>query len=162
METLAIAGILLLTVYVIWMRKLNGNNLPESLSATSYISKENLGISLPFTLMCIICVVCLFPLWITVSKEIYQFLAFLSCAGILFAGSTPLYREEFESKIHYVSGITSFVCGILWLILSKCYVPLCLIAVIGGVWTLFDHKNYTFIFEYVGYLIVILTLLFLK
>ena len=148
---LAIVGLIGFIIYNICFTYINNNKTPQSISATSYISREEYGTSLPFVALCIIAAVFLFPLWIDKTPDEYQFLVFLSCAGMLFAGSTPLYRQEFESKVHYTGGAIAFVCGIAWLILMHCWISLASIAIVGGVWTLVERKSWTFIFEFVGY-----------
>ena len=150
--SLLYTGIIIFVLYCIAAIVLNGWNLPESISATSYLSKDKFSTTAPFTIICIICAVCLFPAWIAVSPENLQFLTFLSCAGMLFAGSTPLYKEELASKVHYTGGIVAFVCGLLWLVFTSNWTTISVIAIIGTVWTYFNKKNYTFIFETIGYL----------
>ena len=157
--SLLYTGIIIFVLYCISAIVLNDWTLPESISATSYLSKDKFSTTAPFTIICIICAVCLFPAWIMVSPEKLQFLTFLSCAGILFAGSTPLYKEELTSKVHYTGGIVAFICGLLWLVFTLNWITISTIAIIGTVWTYFSKKNYTFIFETVGYLSTAITIL---
>ena len=152
-------GIFIFAIYNLFFTSLNKWKLPESISATSYLSKENYNTTWPFTMICIVSVVCLFPLWIAVSPVIWQFLVFLSCAGILFAGSTPLYKEKFESRIHYTGGIIAFVSGLLWLTFTSNWVSLITIGLIGGLFTIFNKKSYTFIFEIISYITICITVL---
>lgn len=156
---LVIVGLIGFIIYNIYFTYLNDDKTPQSISATSYISRERWGTTLPFTGLCVISAICLFPLWIDKTDDNYQFLVFLACAGVLFAGSTPLYRQEFESKIHYTGGIIAFVCGLLWLILMHQWITLGAIAVIGGIWSLSDRKNYTFIFEFISYIAICLSVM---
>ena len=156
---LVIVGLIGFIIYNICFTYINNNKTPQSISATSYISREKYGTSLPFVALCIIAAVFLFPLWIDKTPDEYQFLVFLACAGVLFAGSTPLYRQEFESKIHYTGGTIAFVCGLLWLILMHQWITLGLIGLIGGIWSLLDRKNYTFIFEFVSYIAICLSVM---
>lgn len=151
---LVIVGLIIFIVYNICFTYINDNKTPQSISATSYIANTIWGTTLPFTGLCITSAVCLFPLWIDKTEDNYQFFVFLACAGVLFAGSTPLYRQEFESKIHYTGGIIAFVCGLIWLILMHQWITLGLIGLIGGIWSLSDRKNYTFIFEVVSYIAI--------
>ena len=148
---LAGVGLMIFIGYNILFTYLNGDETPRSISETSYMAHVRWHTTLPFTALCVISAVFLFPLWIDKTPDEYQFLVFLSCAGMLFAGSTPLYRQEFESKVHYTGGAIAFVCGIAWLVLMHCWISLISIAVVGGLWTLIKPKSWTFIFEFVGY-----------
>lgn len=65
--------------------------IPESLSATSYHFKEKYNQHWWFSLICLIIITGLFPIWISISSEITQFLVFLSCSGILFIGASPFF-----------------------------------------------------------------------
>lgn len=156
---LIIFGLCIFIYYNILFTVFNNDETPESISATSYISRELFDTTAPFTVLCISSAVCLFPLWVAVTPDIYQFLVFLSCMGMLFAGTTPLYKQEFEGKIHYTGGIIAFVCGLIWLILTHCWITLAAIVGLGGLWTIFDRKKYTFIFEFVSYIAVCLAVL---
>ena len=156
---LLLTGCTVFVIYNILAWLLNGRETPESISSTSYLSKEKFGTTLPFTMICVVCSVCLLPAWISVSPTTWEFLTFLTCAGILFAGSTPLYREDLAKTVHYAGGIVAFVCGLLWLLATCQWISLAAITVIGGIWTLFEKSKYTWIFEFVGYLTVVLTVL---
>lgn len=163
-ETLFLqSGILIFMLYVFCVCLLNDkyyNTLPESISATSYLFRDNFSTTWPFSFICVASAMFIFPQWMMVSPENYQFLGFLSCLGLFFAGTTPLYREKFERKIHYISGIVSFACGLTWLILTGSWASIASIAVIGGLPTLLDKEKYVFFFEVASYVVVALTLLF--
>lgn len=152
-------GLVFFILYNVFMTFVNNKEIPESISETSYISKEHFGTTIPFTALCIISAVCIFPLWILVSPVNFEFLVFLSCTGMMFAGTTPLFNQKFDGRIHYTSGIIAFISGIAWLLLTHNYITLGLIAIIGGIWTLFQKEKYTFIFEVVPYITLCITLL---
>ena len=126
MKILLIVGLIIFILYnafFIWLNK----GVPESISETSYISKNKFGVTWPFTAICFISAVCIFPLWITVTPEFYQFVVFLSCSGMIFAGCSPLFKEKFEGTIHYTSGMVAFarsclviINGTMDYIRSKC------------------------------------------
>lgn len=134
--------------------------LPESISATSYLFKEKYNKHWLFSILCGIIVVGLFPLWVTLSVESYQFLVFLTCAGILFAGCTPLFREDLQKYVHYTSGIIAFISVVIWLIvcghvLSIINIMLLCLALLS----LFGFKYYVYFGEVVAYLMLIVILL---
>ena len=158
MKILLIIGLIIFILYnafFIWLNK----EVPESISETSYISKNKFGVTWPFTVICLISAVCIFPLWVTVTPEFYQFVVFLSCAGMMFAGCSPLFKEKFEGTIHYTSGMVAFVAGLAWLILMGQWITLGLIALLGGIRTFFQKEKYTFIFEVISYIAVAITIL---
>ena len=132
---LAKIGLVAFILYTSFFFVINGNKTLESISSTSYISKEKFGTTLPFTLICVICSVCLFPLWVAVSPAYYQFLVFISCLGVMFAGSTPFFKQEFEGKIHYTSGIMAFIGGLTWLLVTSNWPTALAIGLICGIWT---------------------------
>lgn len=155
-------GLTFFILYNIFFYGLNDWQIPESISATSYMSMDVFGTTFPFTLLCLISAITLFPSWIAVSPQMLQWLPFISCSGMIFAGSTPLFKGEFEGKIHNASGIVAFVAGMLWLVLTSNWITLGAIIAIGGIWTLFDYKNYTFIFEIISYIFLCVLILFLS
>ena len=158
-KILVIIGLIVLVVYCRYTIWLNGNKIPESISYTSYIFREEFGITWPFTALCVISAVTLFPMWVGVTPDNYEFLSFISCAGMLFAGSTPLYKQDFEGVIHYTGGATAFVAAVIWLLCMRLYIPIGIIAVVGGVVTLMRPKNFAYVFEVIGYIAVASALL---
>lgn len=133
--------------------------IPESISATSYFFKEFNGKYWLFTIFCFICGLLLFPPWVNISIEKFQFLPFLSCAGILFAGATPLFRESMQKEIHYSGGIIAVLSCVLWLFFNGFYLTLYLEALILFIIISIDKKNYVYYIEIVGLLGLIWTLL---
>ena len=125
--------------------------VPRSISETSYIIKDTIRTTAYFSLMCFIAAVCVFPLWIKLTPENFEFIPFVSCLTIIFVGTTPLYRKDIESKIHYTCGIIGFSLAILWLILMKQYIHLGVMMLIGTIWTYITPRKYTFIFEVIAY-----------
>ena len=157
-EIILIIGFVIFLVYNTCMIVIN-RGVPESISETSYICKNKYGFTWPFTVFCIAIAVTLFPQWVTTSPEPYQFLTFLSCSGIIFAGCSPLFKKRYESRIHYTSGIIAFVSAMLWCVLISNWTALISIFVVGGIWTCFQKHKYTYIFETVGYISIVWTLI---
>lgn len=88
-------------------------DIPVSFSATYYtLGKygwlfQLVMYSVGFSLM---------PLWISSTE--YEWLAFLSCAGLLFVASTPFYRTSLQGQVHYSSAVLCCVCAVVWQILE--------------------------------------------
>ena len=131
---------------------LNKFGVPESVSSTSYLFKTYNGKPWLFSFMCVIIVVGLFPLWVNVSDDNYDCLVFITCAGILFAGATPMFRESFERPIHYGSGIILTISFILWFVFNSYWITLVSIGILSLLLILLKPMNYVYFFEVVAYL----------
>lgn len=121
--------------------------VPESISATSYIYKDIFKVDYIFTAYCIFVASLLLPSWLTVSPDNLQFLVFICCAGILCAGTTPLFKEADQGKIHYAGGIIAFIGFVLWMLCSHNYYWLLADAICILLLVCLDRKNYVFYAE---------------
>lgn len=126
--------------------------IPESISETSYLLGTKNYI---FSIYCIITALLLFYPWITCTYITYQFLCFLGCSGVLFAGLTPLFREGVQKYIHYAAGGIAFISGVIWLILSQYYLFIFIDIILFILLTLIRKKS----FVYWAEIIFLLTLL---
>ena len=98
--------------YVIFRYK----KVPVSLSETAYmIGGEKSLKRYWFTLYCIITVFTILqPLFNNTISNL-QFIPFLLCSGLLFAGFSPAFKNNLpEKQVHYVSAGISFSCFILY------------------------------------------------
>lgn len=118
MQILSLIGLILFILYNMGILIINRGKCPVSVSETSYILQERLGkkYSLFFTLICMIVAGTFLPLWMESTPDNFQFLVFLACTGVLFAGSTPFFREGLDKPIHYISGIIIAIAYILWFV----------------------------------------------
>lgn len=84
--------------------------VPYSISATFYKLKH------PYWFMATMWLTAglLMPAILEISKPGTEFLAFLACAGMLFVGAAPKFREEFEGKVHQSGAIMCVVFSQLW------------------------------------------------
>lgn len=90
--------------------------IPVSLSETAYmIGGEKSLKRYWFTLYCIITAFSILqPLFNNVSSDL-EFIPFLLCSGLLFAGFSPAFKNNLpEKQVHYVSAGISFCCFILY------------------------------------------------
>ena len=99
---------LLYNIYIIIKYK----KIPESLSETSYLLGGNKRYL--FTGYCFIISICLLPILLEIS--ILQFLPFIFCGGLLFAGCSPLFKEGLDKPIHYIFSILAFIAYIFYMI----------------------------------------------
>lgn len=138
-----IANIILTILYSIFAI-IYKKGVPESISETSSFwpnSKLNI-----FTCYCIITGLFLFYPWI--SSGSYEFLAFLGIAGLFVAGSTPLFKEEsFQNRLHYIGGILSEICSVLWMILNGYWLFISIAFSLAIILTIFKPKSWVFFFE---------------
>lgn len=139
---------------------IKNKSIPESFSKTSYLLQE-WGYSYKiFMYFCIFYGIVLLPIWLHISPEPWQFLAFLSCGGLIFVGTTPLYRESYQHNIHWGAGITCVTSAALWVVLNSTWEVvitssiLCLIA-----FSLNKFKNFVFWIEITTMLTSLLVLI---
>lgn len=118
MVVLIIINIILTIVYctiaIIYKKEVS-----DSLSETSYYWNYKLN---PFTCYCTSTVLLLFLPWLSTSNN-FQYFAFLSMAGLLAAGSTPMFlNEKFQLYLHWIGGVTSLLFAVLWMLLNGFWV----------------------------------------
>lgn len=116
MTYLYLLFLLTLVAYIGYALKVCG--LPASLSDTYYILKEKHRPSWLFQLAMVLCPMLLVPVWLELSSESVQFLSFLACGGLMFVGTAPLFKEEFQRKVHFGGTIVAVQGTTLWLVLS--------------------------------------------
>lgn len=82
----------------------------------------------------------LVPVWLELSSESVQFLSFLACGGLMFVGTAPLFKEEFQRKVHFGGTIVAGLGTTLWLLFSGMwYIPSAFFFV-SGIVMLFKKK----------------------
>lgn len=120
---------------------IRNKGIPESFSNTSYLlQKWGLNYNW-FTIFCIGNGVMLLPIWLMLSTTNTAFLAFLSCSGLIFVGTTPLYHQDFQHTIHWVSGILCVLCAVLWLVFNGFWVCVSIIAMLFILSIILNYKN---------------------
>lgn len=157
---LYLLSLILLTIYIMYAVSVCG--VPWSLSDTYYQLKKRNRPAWLFQMAMIIPAMLLMPVWIDRSTDDLQFLAFLSCGGLMFVGAAPLFKEEFQSKVHYTGTAIAGLSTILWVCMSDMwYLPAIAFPVAGVImlknqrW-LFWAEMAAFVCAYVG--IAILTI----
>lgn len=118
--------------------------IPESISAIYYA----LGMRGWLFQLCMASVsLTLLPVWLSVSSEHTQWMAFLSCASLLFVAAAPSFRLEMEGRVHYCSAVVCCVCAVLWQILEGLWDVTLWFAFIGGMLTLTGRSKWCFWLE---------------
>ena len=157
---LYLLSLILLTIYIMYAVRMCG--VPWSLSDTYYQLKKRNRPAWLFQMAMIIPAMLLMPVWIDRSTDDLQFLAFLSCGGLMFVGSAPLFKEEFQGRVHYTGTVIAGLATILWVCLSGMwYLPAVAFPVAGIImlrcrkW-LFWVEMAAFVCAYAGVLIVLI------
>lgn len=97
--------------YAAWVT----GGVPESLSATYYNLKDEGWL---FQVLCISTGFALLPCWLDACDGCCEFLAFLSCGGLMFVGAAPMFKLKIDGIVHYSSAVVCCVCSVLWLLLN--------------------------------------------
>lgn len=158
---LYVMSLLLLAAYIAYAVSLV-KSVPWSLSDTYYQLKKRNRPAWLFQLTMIAPAMLLMPVWIECSSENTQFLAFLACGGLMFVGTAPLFKEEFQSKVHYAGTAIAGLATILWVCFAGMwYLPAVTFTIAGFImlryqkW-LFWAEMAAFVCAYVGLLIALI------
>lgn len=93
--------------------------VPASISDTYYkLEKRKKGAGWLFTGMCWAVTGMLLPAWLDMTPDVYQFSAFLACAGLLFVGAAPQFKLSLTGWVYYGSAAVCCASAVLWCILS--------------------------------------------
>ena len=111
---------------------------PKSLSSTYYLFKDRLdSLKVLFPTTMLLMTLFLAPCWIEISEgSNFQFLSFLSVAGMAFVGMTPAFKDcESTELVHDVSAYLSAAFSLLWIFLVTpyWYIPIIMLIVFGGI-----------------------------
>lgn len=156
---LYLLSLILLTIYIMYAVRMCG--VPWSLSDTYYQLNKRGRPAWLFQVAMIAPAMLLMPVWLECSAGNLQFLAFLSCGGLMFVGTAPLFKEEFQGRVHYTGTVIAGLATILWVCLSGMwYLPAVAFPVAGIImlryrkW-LFLAEMAAFVCAYAGILISI-------
>lgn len=104
--------------------------IPRSLSDTFYLLGKR-----GWLFQCVLGVFggLLMPVWLDVSSDNSEFLAFLACSGLLFVAAAPCFKVELEGKVHYTAAVVCCVAAFVWQLVEMCWVlPVCSLALALG------------------------------
>lgn len=154
---LYLISLIFLTMYIVYAVSVCG--VPWSLSDTYYQLKKRNRPAWLFQVAMIVPAMLLMPVWLECSTDNTQFLGFLACGGLMFVGTAPLFREEFQAKVHYTGTVIAGLATILWVCLSGMwYLPIVAFPIAGIImlkyqkW-LFWAEMAAFVCAYAGVLI---------
>jgi hypothetical protein len=101
-------------IYSIYKTK----SIPESLSDT-YYTLEDKGYL--FQIAISVVAIMLLPIWLSVSYEYHQFLAFIGCSSLLFVAAAPSFKLKLDGIVHYISASLCCTSSILWQLIEGLY-----------------------------------------
>lgn len=123
-----IISILSFLGYVIWTLIKYG--VPGSLSETYYLLPSK--INLLFYMAMLLTAFPILIFWLDIAEGTSQFLVFLSCSGLIFVGTAPKFKTNFQGKVHSYSAYGAAALSSLWtLIYSPYFYVLFILIVIG-------------------------------
>lgn len=163
MEILLIIN-LIITVLYLTISCLKTKQIPESISETSYIWEsecKDKGLwhtAYIFSIYCFITATLLFFPWLFQTPILFQFLSFLGCVGIIIAGLTPFFKEDYKGYIHYGGGMLALICWLVWMCVMSYWIPLLICILVFTILTLLKKDSYTFWAEVVGLITLFLIL----
>ena len=110
----AIVAMVMFVAYLWLMAKLHG--IQPSISDNYYVSRHR------WTFVMVMWWVGfgMLPAMLEVTPEIWQFSAFICCAGIAFVGAAAAFREEVTRQVHFAGALTSAAGAFLW---TACVLP---------------------------------------
>ena len=108
MSTLAIISAILFAIYLFCIAKLHG--VQPSVSDKYYVSKHPLTGTLVMWTVALM----MLPPMLSATTEMYQFTAFLSCAGIAFVGAAAAYRQSLSNTVHTIGAVIAALFAVIW------------------------------------------------
>ena len=118
--------------------------IPQSLSETSYLLGGNKRYL--FTIYCFIISFCLLPILLEITLSL-QFIPVIFCAGLLFSGCSPLFKEGLDRIVHYSSSYIAFGAYVIYMIFCMNWWWLLGYVVILGILCLWKYKCYVYFAE---------------
>lgn len=110
--TITLISILIFALYMGAILAVYG--IPASVSETFYLLPKSMRWL--FTAFCWGVSIIIAP-WLDATPETWQFLAFLSVAGLCFVGTAAQFKEDFVAKVHYAAAGVCAAASQLWIFL---------------------------------------------
>jgi hypothetical protein len=123
--------------------------IPGSLSETAYLISGN-GENLKkywFTFYCLFTAVTILPPLFSETSDSLQFIPYILCSGLLFAGFSPAYKDGVDKKVHYVSAIISFCSYLFYGFFCMPWYWLVSFVILLGLLCLWKNKYYVYFAE---------------
>lgn len=159
MAILFTISLLLILGFTVWACIRIGY-MPDCLSRTYYLLPSHGWI---FQAAMIAGGIALLPAWLEVSPTAWQFLAFLSCAGIMFVGAAPMFLRKPQTAIHYTATVIAALSAMVWSVFAVSYgwIALTVLLLTATGLTLKLPKKALFLFEMAAFMTVYINILIL-
>ena len=108
MTLLVLFSLAVFATYLIIMSKLHG--IQPSISDNYYVSKH----PWTFTLAMWTVAFMMLPPMLSATTEAFQFMAFLSCAGIAFVGAAAAYKQSMTNTVHTIGAVIAALFAVIW------------------------------------------------
>ena len=108
MTLLVLFSLAVFATYLIIMSKLHG--IQPSISDNYYVSKH----PWTFTLAMWTVAFMMLPPMLSATTEAFQFMAFLSCAGIAFVGAAAAYKRSMTNTVHTIGAVIAALFAVIW------------------------------------------------
>lgn len=128
--------------------------IPISLSETSYMlaGENKSGLRYLFSLYCCVLCFCIMPCLLEILPEYFQFVPFIMCAGLLFAGMSPMFKEGLEKTVHYLSSMLAFIMYLIFMcVMMEWYMIVGYILLLGGL-IVWKKECYTYFAEILAFI----------
>lgn len=129
-----ITTILSLSIFILYLvfvlRYIKGIP-PKSLSETFYLLPEGIKQYLFTAMMWAIAFLLIIPM-MDITPAPRQFLVFFLLGSIILVGSAPMFKSDFEGKVHTVGACIAALFGILWSLLCTEAGPYVLVVSLFG------------------------------
>lgn len=141
-------------IYILYIIYIYIKYQPDCISQSYYLLKNgNI-----FTLWIILVAFSLFPYWVDISSENYQFLPFLSTCSLIIVGLCPKYLES-DRKVHIIAASITCTLSIIWNIASGIYIIPLIFSIILIILYNLKVKNLFFWTENIAFLNIYFSIL---
>lgn len=121
------------------------DGVPDSISATYYTLGDK-GWMCPLVMF--LTGTLLYPVWMDVSQEAYEYLVFLACTSLWFVAAAPCFRLELEGTVHYSAAVACCLCAVTWQIFEGLWDITLWFAWVGGMLSLVWRKQWCWWMEW--------------
>lgn len=132
-------SIIIYAVYVVYIRI---KYKPDCISESYYLLKHgNI-----FSIWVIIIAFLIFPSWVEITSNYFQFLPFLSVIALIVVGLNPKYLGS--DRVYHIAGATiTSILSIIWNIVTETTVIPIILSILAILLSLIDSKNKLFWIE---------------
>lgn len=113
--------------------------IPVSLSSTYYALGKNGWF---FQILLAAAAGLLLPVWIESSEQGHEWMAFISCMGLLFVAAAPAFRMQMQGAVHYTSAAVCCIAAVCWQLVEELWDVTLWFAFLAGMLCLAFRKQW--------------------